>query len=307
MAGVVAVTGAGGFIGSAAVKALHAEGWRVRAALWPPGPPAFALPKDIEATSFDIEDRGALDAFVRGTDAVVHAAGPPSVAASIANPFQCIRVHTLGTAAVLDACRRRGVANVVYISSAEVYGLPARDLVREEDPLQPRSPYGAAKGAAELIVRAFAGTYEISGYILRLFSVYGRGVRSGSLVDSITTQARSSNEIVVNDLKPVRDYCYVDDVAAAIACATRAVPLGVVELNIATGIGTSVEELARQAARIAGRVAIVREREGAKRSPNVEIYRLVADVSKSARVLGWKPCYDIERGLRAMMQTETVA
>ena len=307
MAGVVAVTGAGGFIGSAAVRALHADGWRVRAAVWPPGQPAFALPQNIEATSFDIEDRSALDAFVRGTDAVVHAAGPPSVAASIVNPFECIRVHTLGTAAVLDACRQHGVANVVYISSAEVYGVPARDLVREDDPLRPRSPYGAAKGAAELFMHAFAHTYQISGYILRLFSVYGRGASSGSLVDSITTQARSSDEIIVNDCKPVRDYCYIDDVAAAIACASRTVPQGVVDLNIATGTGTSVEELARQAARIAGRAAIVRERDGAKRSPNVEIYRLVADVSKSARLLNWKACYDIERGLRAMMQTETVA
>jgi UDP-glucose 4-epimerase len=294
----VSVTGAGGFLGSAVVRAFIEAGHDVRAHRGAPGDPAFALPADVYAIDADITDEAALATVVRGTDACVHLAGPASVAASFAAPQTFARAHVEGTANVLRAASQANVARFVYVSSAEVYGRPACDPVSERAPILPRSPYGAAKAGAEASVGAAVRSGAIeAAVILRPFSIYGPGQRANSLLGTILHQVSHDDAVVLDDLRPERDYCFVGDVADAFvaACVSR-IP-GVTIANVGSGAGISVGELARAAVAAGGRAMPIRER-GATRPPAAEIHRLVADVELAERLLGWRPAVSLADGLQ---------
>lgn len=302
MSAAVAVTGGGGFIGSAIVARLHGAGARVRTLLAAPGTPAHEPPAGVATLRCDVTDSAALETFFAGAEVVVHAAGPPSVRASFERPLEFVRVHVLGTASVLEAMRRAGVGRIVYLSSAEIYGRPRGQTVREDHPLQPRSPYGAAKLAAETLVRSAALSSGLSGYSLRPFSVYGPRMTSASLVGTIVAQAAAGSDIVVDDLRAVRDYCYVRDLADAVAAACERRADGVVPLNVGSGIGTGIAALVSALSAAVGWPLTVHERPGNARPPGAEIVRLVADAGAIADALGWRPAHDLQAGFAAMLR-----
>jgi nucleoside-diphosphate-sugar epimerase len=288
----VALTGACGFVGSATRGALVRAGVDVVAHSGP--------------EQFDICNTEALAAFMQGCELIVHVAGPPSVAASFEQPVEFARAHVLGTASVLHAMRCADVRGLVYVSSAEVYGQPRGEIVSEDQPPAPRSPYGAAKAAAEIAVTAASAYQGANGYIIRPFSIYGPNMPAGSLISRILRQAEIGDEIAVNDLAPVRDYCFVDDVAELIAAAVLSPRRGIVALNAGSGKGYSVEEVVDAAARALNRRLTVVER-GDKRPAGVEIRRLVADVRAAQRELGWRARHELVAGLRATVGAAAAA
>lgn len=300
----VLVTGAGGFIGPHVVAALSARGARVRALVGAPGQSVAELPADVETFVAEIADAAALRAIVEGADAVVHLAGPASVRESLSHPVECMQTHLGGTASILDACRHARVARFVYMSSAEVYGRPRVVPVNEDDPLEPRSPYGAAKASAEYAVRAYAASFGLTSAILRPFSVYGPGVAPDSLVGTIARQARGNGPIELADLRPVRDYCYVADLADAVALACSADISNCVFLNIASGTGTSVAELAEIASRAVRRRPAIVENASGRRPQAAEIFSLVADVRRVRETLGWSATTSLEDGLAATIGSD---
>jgi nucleoside-diphosphate-sugar epimerase len=307
----ILVTGAGGFIGSVVVRTLVDEGALVRALLGPPGARVTAPPPGVEHGTAEIEDAGALRGLLDEVRVVVHLAGPASVAESHRDPASYARAHVGGTTALLEACRDGSVEHLVLVSSAEVYGRlgardpsgdegkgsPAPDRVTEDAPMGPRSPYGAAKLGAEAMARAVAPTIGLSVTVLRPFSVYGPGMREGSVIATIVRQAFDADEIVVADLRPVRDYCFVRDVAGAIAIAARRDPIGhVVVYNVGSGVGTSVGELADRALQVVGRSVPVRV--GARDRPaGTDVLALIAHPGRIQDELGWRATTSLAEGL----------
>jgi nucleoside-diphosphate-sugar epimerase len=290
------VTGAGGFIGSVVTRLLAATGVPIRALLGPPGVELQALPGTTPAFA-EIDDLPALRSLVEGVGTVVHLAGPPSVAESFSAPAEYARVHVVGTATLLEACRERDVRRFVYVSSAELYGRPDRSPVREEELPRPRSPYGATKLGAEALVRAMAPVLGFEAVILRPFSVYGPGAPRRSLVGSLLDQALHADRIVLADLRPVRDYCYVEDVAAAIVRACSGPSAGPVEVyNVGSGTGTSVADLARLALAAVGRDLPLRSGDP-DRPAGTDVPSLIADVAKIERELGWRAVTPLRDGL----------
>jgi nucleoside-diphosphate-sugar epimerase len=304
----VLVTGAGGMIGSVATRMLYEQGVLVRAHLGPPGAPSAALPEGVPVSSTEISDLDAVSALVQGVDAVVHLAGPASAAASFEAPVEYTRTHVVGTATVLEACRAAGVRRLIHVSSGEVYGQPVRNPVDEDAPTLPRSPYGAAKLGAEALVRAFSPPAGIAAVVLRPFSVYGPRSPERSLVGRLIRAALTDDVIRLSTLRPVRDYVHVDDVGAAVAAALEGLtngPVGseVPVYNVASGVGTSVADLAAQVVATAGRSAELEKTPTPDRPAGSDVVELVADIRRARAELGWSPAVPLSDGLAQALAT----
>jgi nucleoside-diphosphate-sugar epimerase len=296
----VVVTGAGGMVGCAVTRALQARTADIRAHVGPAGADTAAVPRGVPASFAEITDTAALRGLFDAADAVVHVAGPPSAAASFASPVAYANAHVVGTAAVLEACRSAGVSRLVLMSSAEVYGRPSQNPVSEDAATLPRSPYGAAKLGGEALVRAFCPPAGLAAAVLRPFSVYGPRSPQQSIVGRLLRSALTDDVITLSSLRPVRDYVHVDDVGEAAAAALRAVdvPNGRVPVwNVASGVGTSVAELAGLVLAAAGRSARVEEAPAPDRPPGADVTELVADISRAADDLGWVPAVRLAAGL----------
>jgi UDP-glucose 4-epimerase len=292
------VTGACGFIGSALLRRLVSHGADVRALTGPPWEPPRRVPHEVRGVRCDVTNLAALGALARDVDIVVHLAGPASVTASFDSSRYYVRTHVLGTATVLEVCRRHGVRRIVYISSAEVYGRPGTATVAEDASLRPRSPYAAAKVGAEKLVEAFSSAFGLESVILRPFAVYGPGLSSQSLIGTVIRQTRRGRTTLLRDLRPVRDFCHVGDVADAIVRACTAELPGLTVLNVGTGRGTSVAQVARRIVRLRGRSIVVQCRSAARVPAGVAVYRLVADPRRAHRVLGWRARTPLGAGLQ---------
>jgi len=292
----ILVTGAGGFIGSNFLHLLSPYATEVRAILGAPGDTVWHPPSRVQTCFADILDTPRLTELMQGADVVVHAAGPPSVRDSFDEPGKCAAVHVLGTVAVMQACRAAQVRRIVYLSSAEVYGRPPCNPVREDCPIRPLSPYGAAKASAEMFVRTMALEGQMECCILRPFSVFGPRQSPGSLVATILSQSMQGEGIWLNDLKPVRDYCYVQDVAEAIAIGSVA-DLEDCTCNIGSGQGIDVQHLAEMILRLQSIEVPVQQKKSSDRPQGREIYELIADIGRAATLLGWKPRTSLNAGL----------
>ncbi len=237
-----------------------------------------------------------------GVDVVIHVAGPPSVAASFADPIEFLRAHVLGTATIVQLCQDLSIPRLVYVSSAEVYGRPRRNPVDEREPLAPRSPYGAAKVGAESIISAATAT-GLDAVVLRPFSVYGPGTRRDSVLGVILEQALAGESIVLRNLDGIRDYCYVGDLADAVWRAATADLAGRHTFNIASGRGTRVDELAwatlaaRHGAVPTGATVEARPGPEADRPSAADLAELVADVGQARDDLGWQATTPLSAGL----------
>jgi len=292
------VTGAGGFIGSALIQRLVTHGADVRALTTAPREPPRRVPRQVQSVRCDVTNLSAIGALARDADTLVHLAGPASVTASFGSSRHYVRTHVMGTATVLEVCRRYGIKRIVYISSAEVYGRPRTPRVAEDAALRPLSPYAAAKAGAEKLVEAFSSAFGLEGVILRPFAIYGPGLSSRSMIGTVIRQTRRGHSAVLRDLRPVRDFCHVTDVADAIVRACTAPLPRLTILNVGSGRGTSVAQVARRIARLRRRRILLRVRSAPPERARDAIDRLVADPRRAGQLLGWRARTPLGTGLR---------
>ena len=177
----ILVTGGAGFIGSHLVDELLAdEGTRVSVLdrLSIGGSRENLAHHDADArfrlVLGDARDGAAVDPLVAEVDVVVHAAAETHVDRSIDGPIAFVESNVLGTATVLEACRRVG-RRLVMVSTDEVYGERPQGVepFPEGAPLRPRSPYAASKAAADLLCSAYRTTYGVDVAIVRGTNAYG--------------------------------------------------------------------------------------------------------------------------------------
>jgi len=293
----VLVTGGAGFIGATLVRRLVRSGHAVRVFdNYTTGAASHLAGVDVEEVVGDIRDVPALDGALMGIDAVVHLAAAGSVVDSVEDPVTNFDVNVVGTFRVLEAARRAGVERVVQASTGGALIGDAIPPVDERSLAKPISPYGASKLAGEGYAHAFAKAYALRTIALRFANVYGPwSARKKGSVGTFFRAIHAGEPIIIyGNGSSSRDYTHVDDVARALQLALeRDVPGGTV-VHIASGVETTVDQLANLCRSVAGvpthPIEYRPERTG-------EVGRNFASYDLARQTLGYAPTIACEEGI----------
>jgi UDP-glucose-4-epimerase GalE len=301
----VLVTGGAGYVGSHVCLALAEAGYRPisydnlsRGYRW-----AVQFGPLEEG---DIGDRERLaEVFAKQRPiAVLHFAALTYVGESVSDPAMYWRTNVAGTLSLIEAMREADVRNIVFSSTAAVYGAVEVSPIPETAPLAPINPYGASKLAMERMLGDFVAAYGFHAAALRYFNAAGADPdgRIGEAHDPEThliplvldaAIGRRDAISVFGDSYPtpdgtcIRDYIHVLDLAQAhVAALERLLGGGDAEflaLNLGTGSGASVREVIDAARRVTGRT--IAERAAPRREGDPAV--LVADPTLAKTTLGW--------------------
>ncbi|MEV0742076.1 UDP-glucose 4-epimerase GalE [Streptomyces sp. NPDC050549] len=302
------ITGGAGYIGAHVVRAMTEAGEQTVvyddlstgiAARVPDGVPL------VQGSVLDAElvARTLADQDVTG---VVHLAAKKQIGESVDQPLRYYRENVEGLRVLLEAVTTAGVPSFVFSSSAAVYGMPDVEVVTEETPCVPMSPYGETKLAGEWLVRSTGRATGLSTASLRYFNV--AGAASPELADTgVFNLVPMVFEKLTEDAPPrifgddyatpdgtcVRDYIHVVDLAEAHVAAARALqasPGRALTLNIGRGEGVSVREMIDRINAITGydRPPTVHPRRPGDPA------RVVASADRITTELGWKAKHDVQ-------------
>ncbi len=280
----ILVTGATGFLGRHLVAALESQGRAVRRHSSANGDIAnCALP--MESVSH-----------------VFHLAAKSYVPDSWQNPHAFYHTNVMGTVNVLEHCRRNQAA--LTLISSYVYGQPQRLPIAEDHPLAAANPYAHTKILAEETARFYEQRFGLALVIVRPFNIYGPGQRHSFLIPSIVRQVLdpSTAEVRVADLRPKRDYLYVADAILLLLATLRPGARGV--YNMGSGRSASVAEVVQLVNDAAG-VSKPVVSSGEPRPG--EILDVVADTSRAAAELDWRPRTSLAHGIADVVASERAA
>ena len=297
----VLVTGGAGFIGCNLVRALLERGDEVRVLdNFSTGNRANLVGLDVEVVEGELRSYERVHNAVRGVEVVFHLGALGSVPRSVQDPLTSGAVNVEGTLNVLLAARDEGISRVVYSSSSSVYGSQAELPVSEGLPLDPISPYGVAKLAAERYCISFSRVYEqFESVVVRYFNVFGPRQSPFSQYAAviplfITAIAAGEPIRIEGDGEQRRDFTYVDNVVDGTIRAADVAGANGRIFNVAASSPASVNQVAETIERILGKQA---ERVPAPRRAG-DIRDSWADVTAAREVLGYEPTIGLEDGLR---------
>jgi NAD dependent epimerase/dehydratase len=306
----VLVTGAGGFIGSHLVERLVGEGAEVRALVRYNGRNDWghlsALGEDVlskvEVVLGDVTDPFQMDRTVEGRDVVFHLAALIGIPYSYVAPQMYVDVNVRGTINMLEACRRHRVRRFVQTSTSETYGTAQYTPIDEKHPMQGQSPYSASKIAADRMVESYARSFDLPTVTVRPFNTYGPRQSARAIIPTIITQAATRDVVELGSPEPVRDLTFVTDTATGfMALADCEAALGR-EVNLGTGTGISVGDLASRILELLGSSARIVTDAKRVRPAKSEVFRLIADPSLARSLTGWTARVSLDEGLRATIE-----
>ena len=289
------VTGGAGFIGSHLVDALLARGDEVHAVDNLATGSRENVASGATLHTLDIRDDalGELAGRLR-PDVVFHLAAQADVGTSVERPAFDADVNVIGTVRVLEAARTAGARVVFTSSGGAIYGECERPA-REDDALQPLSPYGASKLAGEEYLATWNRLYGTAHVACRLANVYGpRQLASleGGVVAIFLDRLRDGQGTVIfGDGEQTRDFVFVGDVVAGLLASADSPRGGI--YNIGSGVASSIREVHRfcaEAADVEQEPRFEAERPG-------DLRNSVIDPSRAARELDWRPERTLAAGL----------
>ncbi|MGA3214081.1 MAG: NAD-dependent epimerase/dehydratase family protein [Acidimicrobiales bacterium] len=294
----VLVTGGAGFVGASLVRRLVASGYEVRVLdNLSTGHVSHLDGVAAELVEGDIRDANTLHEALAGVASIVHLAAAGSVVMSVEDPAANFAVNVLGTFQVLEGARRAGISRVVLASTGGALIGDAVPPVNEASLPKPISPYGASKLAGEGYAHAFAKSYGLSTVALRFANVYGPWSARKKGAMTLFFRAINAKEpiIIYGDGSASRDYAHVDDICRALQLALESELAGGTVLHIASGVETTVQELADLCRGAAG----VPEHpiEHRPKRPG-EVERNFATYDLARELLGYEPSISREDGIR---------
>ena len=257
----------------------------------------------VQVVEGDICDRDLIAELMRGIDTVFHQAAL-RITQCAEEPRLALEVLVDGTFNVVDAAAREGVRKVVAASSASVYGLAEEFPTSEQHhPYANDTLYGAAKTFNEGLLRSYHAMTGLDYVALRYFNVYGarmdiHGLYTEVLVRWMERINQGTPPLIFGDGSQTMDFVYVEDIARANILAAKSDATDDV-FNIASGVETSLAELAAELTRVMGSDLAVEF--GPERTVN-KVSRRLADTGRARDGIGFIAEIDVEEGLRRLVE-----
>jgi CDP-glucose 4,6-dehydratase len=301
------VTGATGLVGGWLVRLLIQSGADVVCLVrdWVPQSELVRarLVEQVKVVRGDVRDQSELERVLGEyeIDTVIHLAAQTIVGIANRNPVSTFETNVAGTWSLLEACRRSpAVKQIVVASSDKAYGEHETLPYTEAAPLQGRHPYDASKSCADLIAQTYAATYGLPVAITRCGNFYGGGDLNWNRIvpGTIRSVLRGQRPVIRSNGHYVRDYFYAEDGALANVILAEQLEqnpdLRGEAFNFSNEIQVTVIELVR---RILALMASELDPDIRAEATN-EIPHQYLSAEKARRVLGWRPRFTLEDGLR---------
>ncbi len=249
-------------------------------------------------THGDIRDRELVEKIIKETDRAIHFAAETHVDRSIdcSDPF--ISTDIKGTQVLMEAARKYPVDRFVHISTSEVYGTALSIPMTEEHPLNPQSPYAAAKAGADRLAYSYFVAYKLPVVIVRPFNNYGPNQFPEKLLPLFITNALEEKSLpVYGNGTNTRDWLYVTDCCEAleILLLDDEKPLVGEVINLGTGVDTDVLTISEAILNRLGKPISLIQHVG-DRPGHVE--RLISSTEKAEKLLGWRARTPYPEGLK---------
>ena len=245
-----------------------------------------------------------VDTLVSQADIVVHFAAESHVTRSIYDNLLFFQTDVLGTQIISNAvCKYSDrIERFIHVSTSEVYGTALREVVDEEHPLKPMSPYASAKCGADRLVYSYFATYDIPMVIVRPFNNFGPYQHLEKVIPRFVTSALLNEKLTIHgNGQAARDFLYVEDCCKAIDMILHydiKKTKGQV-INIGSGIHRSILDIGKNILRLMGKnenmLQFIGDRPG-------QVFRHTAGISKIKRLINWEPSISFEDGLKKTIQ-----
>lgn len=296
------VTGGAGFIGSNICKKLISQGCSVRVVdnlLTGKKSNLAGILDKIEFIEADMGDPAVATGAMKGIDVVLHQGALPSVPRSVDDPAATHRHCVNATFNLLLAARDAKVKRFVYAASSSAYGdTPTLPKV-ETMPVNPLSPYAAAKLMGEYYCSVFYKVFGLETISLRYFNVFGpqqdpTSQYAAAIPAFVTSILKNQPPTIYGDGEQSRDFTYVDNVVEANLLAARVKKTGGDVVNVACGEAITVNAI----------IAMINEITGRKVKPVYEptrkgdVKHSLADITAAKKLLGFKPVVSFSDGLK---------
>jgi dTDP-glucose 4,6-dehydratase len=301
----VLVTGGAGFMGSALVRVLADEGYKV-----------FSYDNFATGTASNLKGIIPGDRSIRGDvegwkfartlsaiepDIVYHLAADPYIPLSYDHPERFVRTNFQGTLNVLMTCKTFEVKRIIHYSTSEVYGSAKSIPMNEGHPTAPQSVYAVSKLAADYLCQVLAKEQDIPVVVVRPFNCYGPRETHPYVIPEIMSQLSRNDQLVLGNLEARRDFTYVDDTARAVSILATTEGIEGEVFNVGSGKDYSVKELADEISMIM-KGAPAKITVDKRRLRPYDVTRLLCDSSKLQKLARWAPETTLKDGLRKTVE-----
>jgi dTDP-glucose 4,6-dehydratase len=293
----IGITGSEGFIGSHLVEKLVRLGHKVKALVLynsfnDIGNLKYLDKKTLSKINIvfgDIKDDFFLNKNFNDCDAIINLAALIGIPYSYNAPNSYIDTNIKGVLNLLNLASKNKKMHLILTSTSEVYGTAKYVPINEDHPINTQSPYAASKAAGDNLAISYYKSFNTKVSIVRPFNTFGPRQSLRAVIPTIITQALKGQIISIGDVRPTRDFTYVEDLCDAFnRVLLNKKTFGEI-INISSNFEISVKNIIDLVSDNLNKKLLIKSSKKRKRPKNSEVFRLYGSNIKAKKLINWKP------------------